>query len=279
LNSRRVYIHTGTVSRMKVLIAITTLNQNYYTKQCLESLKFNCDVDVEIWDDCSKEEDVKDLAQKYGAKFYTKKKPGGLTDSWNRIYRRFKESDYDACFITNNDVIIAQKSLNEMIKALHYFPLVVPVSSLKGVGGMKIQSASSYGIPDRDASNPYLIESVQNKLLIKNSEDPYIKIPPFVIPPNCPKHPIDISKCIGRFHGFFFGINRDIFSQEYDNLHLFDPKYINVGNEDELSARLTIIPRAVKTAFVFHYKAITLGSGYYSSRKVNDRNSLERYHQ
>jgi len=264
---------------MKVLIAITTLNQNYYTKQCLESLKFNCDVDVEIWDDCSKEEDVKDLAQKYGAKFYTKKKPSGLTDSWNRIYRRFKKSDYDACFITNNDVIIAQKSLNEMIKALKDHPLVVPLSSLKSVSGYNAQSVENYGILSMNADNPYQVQSIQDKLLELHHSDPYGILPPFVIPPNCPKHPIDISKCIGRFHGFFFGINRDIFSQEYDNLHLFDPKYINVGNEDELSARLTIKPVAVKTAFVFHYKAITLGGGYYSSGKVNDRNSLERYHQ
>ena len=38
---------------MKVLFAITTLNQNNYTKQCLESLRGCEGIDIEIWDDCS----------------------------------------------------------------------------------------------------------------------------------------------------------------------------------------------------------------------------------
>ena len=55
---------------------------------------------------------------------------------------------------------------------------------------------------------------------------------------------------------------------------MFNPNFINVGNEDELSERLTISPYVVKTAFVFHYKAVTLGHDF-----EGDRNVLERYHK
>ena len=258
---------------MKTLLAITTLNQNSYTKKCLNSLKHS-DVDTEIWDDYSQEDDVESLAKEYNVKFYPKSSPQGLTDSWNRIYRRFKESDYDACFISNNDVLIPLEGLGEMIKALKDHPLVVPLSSLKSVSGYNAQSVENYGIRGMNADNPYQVQSIQDKLLELHYSDPYGILPPF--PSDTiikgPHGLIDISKCIGRFHGFFFGFNRDIFSQEYDSLHLFDPTYINVGNEDELSARLTIKPVAVKTAFVFHYKAVTLGS-------KGNRNLLERYHE
>ena len=66
----------------------------------------------------------------------------------------------------------------------------------------------------------------------------------------------------------------EINEQEYDKNHLFDPTCINIGNEDELSERLTIKPVVVKTAFVFHYKAVTLKPDY-----EGDRNDLSRYHK
>ena len=239
----------------KVLFAITTLNQNNYTKQCLESLR-NCEeIDIELWDDYSKNpETVKALGASYKAKFYSKDKPEGLTDSWNRIYRRFKNSKYDACFISNNDIITTPTAIEEMIKALKIHPLVVPLSSIKSVSGFVEQTTQKYGVPDIMAANLYQINSVQNTLLRLHKDNPYNKLP--------------------RFHGFFFGFNRDIFSQEYDEDHLFDPSYINIGNEDELSQRLTISPRVVKTAFVFHYKGVTCGTD-----EDGDRNDITRFHK
>ena len=111
-----------------------------------------------------------------------------------------------------------------------------------------------YGVPDIMAQNPFQVITVQNNLQSKYKDDPYAELP--------------------RFHGFFFGFNRDMIKQEYDEDHLFNPNYINVGNEDELSERLTISPYVVKTAFVFHYKAVTLGHDF-----EGDRNVLERYHK
>ena len=238
---------------MKVLFAITTLNQNNYTKQCLESLRGCEGIDIEIWDDCSTE-NVNDLVSMFGAKFYTKKNPKGLTDSWNRIYRRFKISKYEACFISNNDIVTTPSAVRQMIIALQSNTLIVPVSSIKSVSGFLEQTTYRYGVPDLMANNPFQVNMVQNMLLRKHKDNPYSKLP--------------------RFHGFFFGFNRKIFSQEYDEDHLFNPNHINVGNEDELSERLTIRPVVVKTAFVFHYKAVTLGHD-----SEGDRNILSRFHK
>ena len=141
-----------------------------------------------------------------------------------------------------------------MIKALNIHTLVVPLSSVKSVSGFLEQTTQKYGVADIMASNPFQVGSIQNTLLRLHKNSPYSKLP--------------------RFHGFFFGFNRDIFEQEFDKEHLFNPDCINIGNEDELSERLTIRPVVVKTAFVFHYKAVTLGH-----ELEGDRNILARYHK
>lgn len=239
----------------KVLFAITTLDQNNYTKQCLQSISSCPNIDIELQDDFSKNpKEVKALATMYGAKFHPKKSPQGLTDSWNRIYRRFKKSKYDACFISNNDIITTESAIKQMITALESNTLVVPLSSIKSVSGFIEQTTYRYDVPDLMANNPFQVNMVQNMLLRKHTANPYAKLP--------------------RFHGFFFGFNRNIFSQEFDKNHLFNPKYTNVGNEDELSERLTIRPVVVKTAFVFHYKAVTLGPD-----SEGNRNILSRFHK
>jgi len=239
---------------MKTLFGITTLNQNNYTKQCLQSISACKDINIELQDDFSKKpKEVKALATMYGAKFYSKKSGQGVTDSWNRIYRRFKKNNYDACFISNNDIITTPSAIRQLIKALTIHPLVAPLSSIKSVSGFYEQTTFKYGVADIMANNPFQVGSIQNTLLRKHLANPYAKLP--------------------RFHGFFFGFNRNIISQEYDEKHLFDPSYINIGNEDELSRRLTVPPHVVKTAFVFHYKGVTCGTD-----ADGDRNDISRFH-
>jgi len=239
----------------KTLIAITTLDQPSYTKQTLHSISNVDKIDIELWDDFSKEPNVlKKIGEMYGAKFITKDKPRGLTDTWNRIYRRFKESNYDNCFIINNDIITNPSAIREMIKALKTHTLVVPLSSVNSVSGFLEQTTQKYGVPDIMANNPFQVGSIQNSLLRLHKDNPYAKLP--------------------RFHGFFFAFNKKMVDQEFDEEHLFDPSCINIGNEDELSKRLTIRPIVVKTAFVFHYKAVTLKPDY-----EGDRNDLSRYHR
>ena len=141
-----------------------------------------------------------------------------------------------------------------MIKALQTNTLIVPLSSINSVSGFMEQTTYRYGIPDIMANNPFQVSTVQSKLMRMHKDNPYAKLP--------------------RFHGFFFAFNRNIFEQEFDKEHLFDPSCINIGNEDELSKRLTIRPVVVKTAFVFHYKAVTLKPDH-----EGDRNDLSRYHK
>ena len=145
----------------KTLIAITTLDQPSYTKQTLHSLSNAKNVDIELWDDCSKEPHILEkLGEMYGAKFIEKKNPQGLTDSWNRIYRRFKESDYDNCFIINNDIITTPDAIKEMINALDKHTLIVPLSSVQSVSGFVEQTTVKYGVPDIMAQNPFQVITV-----------------------------------------------------------------------------------------------------------------------
>jgi hypothetical protein len=58
-----------------------------------------------------------------------------------------------------------------------------------------------------------------------------------------------------------------------DARHLFDPKFINVGNEDDLCKRM--IPRGGRMgvhtrAFVFHFKGFTVMSQVNKSRDMLD---------
>ena len=63
------------------------------------------------------------------------------------------------------------------------------------------------------------------------------------------------------FNGFFFMMNKKICQYERDDGNLFDPKFINVKNEDEFNWS-KLIPNndysmLCKTSFVFHWKGVS----------------------
>ena len=235
---------------MSSLLAITTYNQIKFTKRCLESLPYTPNLEVVIFDDCST-----DGTQDLNVKVFTKNKGKGLTDSWNAAYRYFLASDHEHFFLANNDILIPKGALEAMTMCLTEVALVVPLTSKRGAGNASVrQDVRAYHDIKCDPDDPNNIQKIQDEIQQKVS--PRI--------------------AIGKLNGFFFGMNRDIINYQYAKDLLVNPKYINVGNDNDINNRLrsnsaaTIVcPRA----FVFHFKDRTF---QWAKHRVH-RNNMDYY--
>lgn len=184
------------------------------------------------------------LCETTGAGLVNKDKAMGLTDSWNRAYREFKEGGYDVCCIANDDVLFAPSALKSMEKELRAngFILVGPVSNMPG--HQPLQHVNRYLNKEMEAINTVDIEAE----LSRWAGSPEI---------------------LSYLNGFCFMFDRRITKYELTPDTLFDPSNINIGNEDELCNRLR--QRGGKVgfspmAYVWHKKGV--------STKQSDRNLL-----
>ena len=59
-------------------------------------------------------------------------------------------------------------------------------------------------------------------------------------------------------NGFFFSVNRDVIKYEYSDTELFNPKTINVGNEDDLCKRVKQPIAIVLNSYIFHFKGVSM---------------------
>lgn len=238
-----------------ILLALTTYNHSDITKLCLEALALNdlSDIDVIVVDDKSSD-DTEDVVKQFEfVTFITKETGKGLTDSWNIAYRYFDNAEtYKYLIIANNDILIPEGSIQEMKSVLDKWPatLVVPMSTNKGVGHNKAQCIDLYYGADNERDNPNQYQSVQDSLLtfkqtVKSQNNLYLL------------DPIRMK----MFNGFFFMMSRQIIQYEREDGNLFDPKFINVKNEDEFNWGKLIpnndFPILCKTAFVFHMKGMS----------------------
>ena len=231
-----------------MLLAITTYNQVDLTLKCLSSL--HTDAEVVIFDDCSTDE-----TRGLNVKVISKPKGRGLTDSWNMAYRYFLASDHKYFFLANNDILVPKGALEEMCLALEDSRLVVPLTSKRGAGNASIrQDVRAYHDIKLDPDNPQNVQRIQNK--IQKKVNPRI--------------------AIGKLNGFFFGMNRDIVNYQYGKGLLVNPKYINVGNDNDINSRLRATGDAVilcTKAFIFHFKDSTFR---WEKHRVH-RNNLKFY--
>ena len=238
----------------KTLIALTTYNGSDITKKCLDALSKidRSGIDVIVVDDCSTD-NTKKLVSKYDfVEFIGKEKGVGLTDSWNIAYQKFKNDRYQYLIVSNNDVLIPRKAIDEMEMVLVKWPgsLVVPLTTQKGCGHNKIQSIHNFFEPDQEFSNPLQYENAQNLILdvkeqLKSQNNLY------------QLDPVRMK----MFNGFFFMMSRNVIKYELEDSNLF---YQNVqfnGNEDEFNWGTLIpnndFPFLCKTAFVYHFKGYT----------------------
>ena len=253
----------------KILFIITTYNQSNITRACLDSINKISEcypVDVLVVDDKSTDDTIK-LCKEYNVKYITKNIGKGLTDSWNKGYHYFKDNkEYNYIIIANNDILVPKGALSEMVEVLDKWPgsLVVPMSTKIGAGHNQMQMVNNwYGENNYDNPNNYQL--IQNHLIeLKNKETKSNNLYKF--------DPIRMK----HFNGFFFMMSRNICKYERNDKNLFDPKFINIKNEDEFNWANLIpnndYPFLCKTAFIFHWKGIS-----FTKAGIEYNNNLEKH--
>lgn len=239
----------------KTLLVFTTANQLEYTKKCYESFAYHKppSVDVLIVDDASNDGTVA-YADKESIRIITKPKPLGLTDSWNKAYQVFKKEGYKNLILSNNDLLIPPGAVESVLEGLDQYAIVGALSSKKGVHHQPLQAVDHYfDIGDLDPDDP----------------NNYLKISEIV------KSASKASKFIELTHlnGFFFGFNREVIKYEIEGEQLFDPKYINVRNEDYLCNTVKEKKAVCIDSFIYHFKGVSfkdffLESGYRLERNL-----------
>lgn len=237
----------------KILLIITTYNQSNITRACLDSLLLISDkYDVLIIDDASTDDTLK-ICKEYGIQYISKDSGKGLTDSWNLGYKHFKmHNEYQYFAIANNDILIPNHALTEMQNVLKKWPasLTVPLTTQTGCGHNSLQSINQwYGHQD-DYSVSENYQNIQQLILSSKEEETKSN--------NLYKFdPIRMK----YFNGFFFMMSRNICQYERPDGNLFDPKFINVKNEDEFNWGNLIpnddYPMLCKTAFIYHWKGVS----------------------
>ncbi len=78
------------------------------------------------------------------------------------------------------------------------------------------------------------------------------------------------SKGLPKFNGFCFSVNVEKITPAAfeENVHLFDPTDLIVGQEDHLVQRMhahKLMPIILHCAFVYHFKSVTVSSANFSS--------------
>ena len=243
----------------RTLLAITTFNQSDITKICLDyvtNLKIR-NLDIVIFDDHSTDDTFEIVSEYDNVKIITRPKGKGCTYSWNEAYRYFKEYNYDIFLLISNDVLIPNGAIEELLKLSKDNVLCVPLTTKHGAGHRDfLQAVSLY----YDVSELNIIEWKDTQL-IQNS----------MLSINKNKYNLSSEK-LKMFNGFAFLMNKDIIKYEHDKENLFNPKNINVGNEDDLNERMSShneYATLCKTAYMYHFKDATFNATKY---KVNREN-------
>jgi len=209
-------------------------------------------IDVIVVDDCSTDNTEKIVSKYDFVEFIWKDRGVGLTDSWNIAYQKFKNEGYQYLIVSNNDVLIPRKAIDEMETVLEKWPgsLVVPLTTSEGCGHNRLQSIHNYFEGNAEFSNPKQYENVQNLILdvkeqLKTQNNLY------------QLDPVRMK----MFNGFFFMMSRNVVNYELVDGNLFYQKVQFNGNEDEFNWGTLIpnndFPFLCKTAFIYHFKGYT----------------------
>lgn len=237
----------------RTLLAITTANQSAFTKTAVASLA-SCglkDLDLLVVDDASNDDTIEFL-RKSRISFVTKPSAKGLTDSWNIAYRRFKAGTYDYFLLANNDILVPRGAIGNLCAALQSCEAAGPLTTEQGCGYQMAQNLRRYRLIDVDASDPKNFEDVQE--ILNRLGGP-------------------ATKKVPALSGFFMGFNRNIIRYELPDGSLFDPRNVNVGNEDELCRRIQGDKVVCLNSFVFHFKGASfrgheIGGGLMVDREL-----------
>jgi GT2 family glycosyltransferase len=255
----------------EIVMFVSTYNKSEVTANFMNALTLIdlSNIDVVVVDDKSND-DTQEVVNSYDfvKEFITKEEGKGLTDSWNLSYKYFKDSNYTYAIFASNDTLIPKGAIEELKQVLDVWPgsFVVPMSTHNGAGHNKAQSIDNlYGI-DPARNDPDNYQKVQDSLLNLKQElleaNNLYQVDPFRM----------------KMHnGFFFMFNRKMLDYERADGNLWDPKFTNVKNDDNLNWEV-LIPNnefafLCRTAFVYHFKALSF-TGDRSLANTNDWKQL-----
>ena len=241
----------------EIVMFVSTYNKSHVTKTFLDAVKLInlSNIDIIIMDDKSTD-DTKEVVSKYNfvKKFITKSEGKGLTHSWNKSYKYFKDSSYKYAIFASNDTLIPAGAIEELVDVLDNWQpcnFVVPLSTDHGAGHNKVQSIDIIYGADEERNKAENYQNVQNILLsyketLRKHNNVY-QVDPFRM----------------KMHnGFFFMMSRKLIEYEREDGNLWDPQFINIKNDDDLNWSI-LIPNneyafLCRTSFVYHYKALSL---------------------
>jgi GT2 family glycosyltransferase len=253
----------------KVLFLISAYNSSEYTKLNVEYLQRVTDVDLEILvvDDCSTDDTV-EWCKENNVKVFEKEEGRGNTHSWNMAYEYFKKNEEFNYFVNaNHDIVVPNGALSQLIETQKRWPgtTVCPMGNKIGVGHAPVQYVGNYFDGFADASSNYEnTQQIQDGLVatkenLRKAKDLYM------IDPIRMKH----------FNGFLFMHSREICKYEREDGNLYDPKHLMCKNEDEFNWKVMLPnddhPILCKTAYVYHFKAVSKGSSiYFEDHQVDE---------
>jgi len=245
-----------TLAKPKVGIVITSYNHIDYTQKALESFysTVNDKIDYELWllDDHSTE-DIESIYNQYknnGLKFYRNSCNVGLTSLWNKGFELNKDKEY--LILCNNDVVFSNHWADNLIYSLRnsrLFSVAVPVTNAPGhVPAQHIARFVEKYIPTDDQCEINLIsEKTKNK------------------------NPQEIIKG----NGFCLAMKVSMLSRNLINGHPFNEKFPLLGGEDEFFDRVKPKTLLVPNSFVFHYKHVSVDSGYFPNQKFSKKDRVK----
>jgi len=228
----------------RVGIIITSFNQIGYTDRALESFyaTINEKIDYEVWllDDNSSE-DIESIYHKYkkrGVKFFKNKTNKGLTSLWNKGFELNKDKDY--LILCNNDVIFSHYWADHLIGSLNASPgfaVAVPLTNAPG------------HVPAQHIAN-----FVDDYVPIDNQEEINLV---------CKKIKNNNFRKTVKGNGFCFAVRVSLLAQISKQGSPFDERFPLYGSEEDFFRRVKPKTMIVSESFVFHYKHVSVESGYF----------------
>lgn len=221
---------------MDNLLVLTTAGTLGWLKKAISTLRDN--LDVLVVDDATPGNKIRNFCLQKGLAFISKTKPKGLTDSWNRAYKFFRENKYKGCILSNDDVRFSEGFSQGLLDGVDKFTVVGPVSNEPSRYRNFQKSQWLFRYTDLPYEN---IDNIQRFLEKKYKGSPYIEA-------------VD-------FNGFCFAFSRGISRYMFSDTELFNPKCVNVGNEVWLVRRIKERGGTIaicRTSYVLHRKGVTL---------------------
>lgn len=217
------------------VLVLTTAGRLKWLKAAIETLRDP--LRVLVVDDATPEKiGIRKFCQAKGIAFITKKRAGGVVDSWNIAYSFFRarRHRFQNCILSNDDVRFPPGFSQGLIAGLQKYHLIGPLANWYGAGdGVRFQNSQRYLKIKATSVN---VDEIQKML-----EEIYRKKP--------------LLAC-NYVNGFCFAFSQSIRRFAHSNL-LISPEYINMGGEWDLVNRIRARGGKIavcRTSYVYHQK-------------------------